>query len=193
MILSFVFRRFWTSLFLIISFKFVATTITYFLVTKKLQEKLDKMLREFDIYYLLKYMAMRRPMKTLILIRFSLVPKFFKNYGIPLLGYSYWPFINISTLSDIYFTIIPILVGMTARTFTDISEDDSSDHKGNNDIRIITIIISFISISFFVYFIYLANRIMNGIQAQNTMDQIREKVDERSESFGSVKEFLGTR
>jgi uncharacterized membrane protein YdjX (TVP38/TMEM64 family) len=190
MIIAYVYRRFFIALLLVISFKFVAGTIIYFLVTKVFHRRLNEILSEYDTFYLLKYMAMRRPMKTLFLIRFSLIPKFFKNYGIPLLGYSYWPFMLVSTLSDVYFTILPILFGMTARSFFEISDGDLLGHA-DDSIRYLTIMVTILSLSFFVYFIYISNKIMGEIQARQSIRQIKRKVDNKAESVGSVRDFLG--
>lgn len=160
----------------------------YFLVTKVLNQKLEYLLGQYDIFYLLKYMAIRRPRKSLILMRFSIIPKFIKNYGIPLLGYEFWYYISITILSDAYFTLLPVLIGMTARSFVELEEDGP---KKNPFMQFLSFAIIGIGIAFFIYFVIYTKNIITQIQQSQSISLIKSKLRNRASSVGSIRPFLG--
>lgn len=111
-IIAFIYKNFLISLAISCSFKVIAEMVIYFITVLCLKEKLTDIFGRYNLYYMLKYLARRQPMKTLIIIRFCPLPKWAKNYISPLLDYKVFDYFVSVTVSNLYFSIVAAILGL---------------------------------------------------------------------------------
>lgn len=187
-IIAYVFKGFWESFFLIMIYKVAAIFCIYHVTKWFLFEKIEQILEKYDLFHLLRYLAVRRPWKTIFIIRFALLPKFVKNYGIPILGYNLYQVMSVTFLSDAYFTLIPIIIGLTARSFVAIEDGTYSDD--NSLARYLPIIAGVIGAILVGYLFVYSKRVIREVQERYSIDLIKMKFLNRAPSTGSLRDIM---